>query len=391
MLRQYFVSLVIVPLLSACMTAPGNYLDTSRLKEQSSVETAEIYPVRPIDAELIVEQTRSRAEAERVQQATADQLASSGRYVYHVQPQDILGVTIWDHPELTTPTVTSFSSGGNTTQTLAATLQQPYTTALPGQADPYGQTVAADGTIFIPFSGRLQVAGKTVGQIRDQLAISLVRFVKNPQVDVRVLSFRSQKVQVTGQVKAPGPLAVSDVPLTLVDAITRSGGSTSDADLQRIRLVRKKQLYVLDANRMLDRGDMSQDVLLQSGDVINVPDRADSRVFVMGEVKTPAPLSMYRGSLTIADALTQAGGILDSDANPRQIYVLRGVKEKPATPDVFHLDMTQPNSIMLSTQFQLQPMDVVYVGTAASATFNRVLQQVLPTLQTLFYLKQLTH
>lgn len=296
MLKQYFASLVIVPFLSACMTAPGNYLDTSRLKEQSSAQTSEVYPVRAIDGGLIVEQARSRSEVERVQRATADQLASSGRYVYHVQPQDILGVTVWDHPELTTPTITSFSSGGNTTQTLAATLQQPYTTALPGQADPYGQTVAADGTIFIPFSGRLQVAGKTVGQIRDQVATSLVRFVRNPQVDVRVLSFRSQKVQVTGQVKAPGPLAVSDVPLTLVDAITRSGGTTTDADLQRIRLVRKKQLYVLDANRMLDRGDMSQDVLLRSGDVINVPDRVDSRVFVMGEVKTPAPLSMYRGA-----------------------------------------------------------------------------------------------
>lgn len=255
MLKQYFASLVIVPFLSACMTAPGNYLDTSRLKEQSSVQTAEVYPVKAIDGELIVEQTRSRAEVERAQRATVDQLASSGRYVYYVQPQDILGVTVWDHPELTTPTITSFSSGGNTTQTLAATLQQPYTTALPGQADPYGQTVAADGTIFIPFSGRLQVAGKTVGQIRDQVAMSLVRFVRNPQVDIRVLSFRSQKVQVTGQVKTPGPLAVSDVPLTLVDAITRSGGTTTDADLQRIRLVRKKQLYVLDANRMLDRGD----------------------------------------------------------------------------------------------------------------------------------------
>ncbi|MGE8489732.1 MAG: exopolysaccharide biosynthesis protein, partial [Paraburkholderia nemoris] len=53
-------------------------------------------------------------------------------------------------------------------------------------------------------------------------------------------------------------------------------------------------------------------------------------------------------------------------------------------------DMTQPDAIMLSSQFQLQPMDVVYVGTAASTTFNRVLQQVLPTIQTLFYLKQLT-
>ncbi len=82
--------------------------------------------------------------------------------------------------------------------------------------------------------------------------------------------------------------------------------------------------------------------------------------------------------------------MLDTDANPRQIYVMRGMQSKPTTPDVYRLDMTQPDSILLSAQFQLQPMDVVYVGTAASTTFNRVLQQVLPTVQTLFFLKQLT-
>jgi polysaccharide export outer membrane protein len=210
-------------------------------------------------------------------------------------------------------------------------------------------------------------------------------------VDVRVLSFRSQKVQVTGEVKSPGPLAISDVPLTLLDAITRSGGSTNVADIQRVRLTRNNQLYVLDANSLLDRGDTRQNVMLQAGDIINVPDRVDSRVFVMGEVKTPQTVSMLRGKLTIADALTQATGILDTDANPRQIYVLRGMKDHPTTPEVYRLDMTQPNAIMLSSQFQLQPLDVVYVGTALSTTFNRIIQQVLPAIQSVFYIKEMTN
>ncbi|CAD6561411.1 polysaccharide biosynthesis/export family protein [Paraburkholderia sabiae] len=390
MLKRYVGSLAVVALVSGCASAPGNYLDTSRLETHSSGQSSDVYPVKSIDAELITKQVGTQAEAERLQSNNIDSLTSVGRYEYRVAPQDILGITVWDHPELTTPTAGTYSAGGNTTQTLAGALQQPYTTALPGQSDPYGQTVAADGSIFIPYAGRLSVAGKTVVQIREQVAASLIRFIRNPQIDVRVLSFRSQKVQVTGEVKVPGPLAISDVPLTLIDAITRSGGNTVDADLQRVRLIRKKRLYLLDLNRMLDKGDMAQDVSLLPGDVINVPDRVDSRVFVMGEVKTPTPLTMYKGRLSIADALTQAGGILDTDANPRQIYVMRGMKEKPTTPEVFHLDMTQPESIMLSTQFQLQPMDVVYVGTASSTTFNRVLQQVLPSLQTLFYLKQLT-
>jgi len=261
---------------------------------------------------------------------------------------------------------------------------------LPGQADPYGQTVAADGSINFPFVGKVHVAGKTIGEIRDQLAAGLAPYLKKPQLDVRVLAYRSQKVSVTGDVKVPGPLAMSDVPITLVDAITRSGGTNPDADLQRVKLTRNGTLYTLDANAMLERGDVRQNVMLQNGDIVNVPDRSDSRIFVMGEVKTPQTVPMLKGRLTIADALTQSGGLLDTDANARQIYVVRGVTTKPSQPDIFRLDLTQPDSLLLSAQFQLKPLDVVYVGTAGAVQFNRLVNQVLPTLQTLFYLKELT-
>nr|WP_144107833.1 polysaccharide biosynthesis/export family protein [Paraburkholderia sp. BCC1886] len=384
-------ALLLTSFLSACATAPGNYLDTSRLKDDGAQQNqaAETYPLHQIDGTLVAAQAQAQASAAPAELPAA-RFSDPSQYVYRLSPQDILGITVWDHPELTTPQGSTLSAGGTTTQTIAGALQQPYTAALPGQADPYGQTIAADGTIFFPFVGRIRAAGKTAGELREQLSAGLVRYIRNPQVDVRVLAYRGQKVQVTGDVKTPGPLAISDVPLTLVDAITRSGGQNTDADIQRVRLTRNNRLYVLDANRMLDQGDTSQNVMLQAGDIVNVPDRSDSRIFVMGEVKTPIQVPLIRGRLTIADALTQAGGILDTDANPRQIFVMRGMREHPTTPDVYRLDMTQPDAVMLSAQFQLQPMDVVYVGTAASTTFNRVLQQVLPSVQTLFYLKELT-
>ncbi|MCX5538192.1 polysaccharide biosynthesis/export family protein [Paraburkholderia sp. CNPSo 3076] len=374
--------------VSACATAPGNYLDTSSLKEQPNNQPQQQFNVQLITQQVVLQQAQTAA-AQPKAPLPPSKFANTADYVYHIAPQDILGVTVFDHPELSTPQGSTFSTGGNTTQTVGQALTQPYTNALPGQADPYGQTVAKDGTIFFPFVGRIMAAGKTPGQIRDQLAAGLGPYVKNPQVDVRVLAYRSQKVQITGDVKTPGPLSMSDVPLTLVDAITRSGGTTDSADINRVRLTRNGKLYILDANRLLDGGDSTQDVLLQSGDVINIPDRSDSRIFVMGEVKTPLQTNLIRGNLTIADALTQAGGILDTDANPRQIFVMRGMKDNPTQPEIYRLDMTKPDAIMLSSQFQLKPLDVVYVGTAASTTFNRVLQQVLPTIQTVFYLKQI--
>ncbi|WP_322041893.1 polysaccharide biosynthesis/export family protein [Paraburkholderia sp. J67] len=374
--------------VSACATAPGNYLDTSSLKEQPSNQPQQKYDVHLIDSQLVMQQ--AQAAAAQKADLPPSKYTSPTDYVYHIAPQDILGVTVYDHPELSTPQGSTFSTGGNTTQTVGQALTQPYTNALSGQSDPYGQTVSKDGTIYFPFVGRVMAAGKTPGQLRDQLASGLGPYIKNPQVDVRVLAYRSQKIQVTGDVKTPGPLSMSDVPLTLIDAITRSGGSTDNADINRVRLTRGGKLYVLDANRLLDSGDATQNVMLQDGDIINVPDRSDSRVFVMGEVKTPIQTGMIRGNLTIADALTSAGGILDTDANPRQVFVMRGMKNNPTQPEIYRLDMTKPDAIMLSSQFQLKPMDVVYVGTAASTTFNRLLQQILPTVQTVFYLKQIT-
>jgi polysaccharide export outer membrane protein len=376
---------VLAALLSACNLLPGNYLNTSRLDDHDPTSTA-IYPVHLISAQLIVEQRRS-GPARPLPPA---RFADPAQYVYRVAPQDILGVTVWDHPELTTQPGQTLSLGGNVTQSVGQVLAQPYTTPLAGQADPNGQTVAEDGTIYFPFIGKVHVAGKTIGEIRDQLAAGLGPYIKHPQLDVRVLAYRGQKISVTGDVKSPGPLAVSDIPLTLVDAITRSGGTNSDADLQRVRLTRNGKFYVLDANGVLDRGEMDQNIMLQDGDIINIPDRSDSRVFVMGEVKTPQPLPMIRGTLTIADALSQSGGILDTDANARQIYVVRGVSGNPSQPDIYRLDMTQPDSLLLSTQFQLKPYDVVYVGTAGAVQFNRLVNQVLPTLSTLLFSKELT-
>ncbi|WP_025101158.1 MULTISPECIES: polysaccharide biosynthesis/export family protein [unclassified Burkholderia] len=390
MLKRTFLTalapLVAAALLGACATAPGNYINTSRLDEKGSMPDTH-YDVKLITPQLVVSQALAQHDSRPL---PADLFPDPTQYVYRIEPQDILGVTVWDHPELTTPQGQSFSAGGNTTQTIAGALQQPYTNALPGQADPYGQTVGADGTIYFPFVGRIRVAGRTAQDVRDELAAKLARYVKNPQIDLRVLSYRSQKVQVTGEVKTPGPLAITDVPLRLVDAITRSGGTTAEADLQRVRLTRDGKFYVLDANAMLDRGEAKENVMLQPGDVVNVPDRSDSRVFIMGEVKQPVTVPMLKGKLTIADAITAGGGILDTDANPRQVYVLRDLQDKPDMPDIYRLDMTQPDALMLSSRFQLKPLDVVYVGTAGSVQFNRLLQQIFPTIQSIYYMKQIT-
>ncbi len=69
--------------------------------------------------------------------------------------------------------------------------------------------------------------------------------------------------------------------------------------------------------------------------------------------------------------------------------MIRGAAENLQKPTVYRLDMTQIDALLLQTQFALQPLDVIYVGTASTVRFNRVLDQITPALSSLFYTKAL--
>lgn len=371
--------------LGACSLAPGPYLDHDQLSDDIGAKTNNtVYPVKLITADVVMAQKRDQAALYAQSAALGKSLNTPvARYDYHVQPPDVLSITVYGHPELASPVAPTMPppDGGS--------LALPASGNDNGAPLAQGARVAPDGTIFFPTLGRVPVAGKTTEQIAAELTRALAPNSRRPQVDVVVSRYLSQQMQVTGELKNPGTLPITDAPLTLVNAIARSGGSLPSADLRRVNLTRDGHTTVLDADAVYDRGDMAQNVVLQSGDIVNVPDRGDNRIFVIGEALKPAALPMSKWRLTLADAITGVGSIDPRSADPRQIYVVRGAKENPTQPTVYRLDMTQVDSILLATQFELRPLDVVYIGTASAARFNRVLEQFLPSLQAIFYTVQL--
>jgi polysaccharide export outer membrane protein len=362
-------------LMAAC--APGPWLDKSRLQDDLDAKTStEIYPVQPITADVIMQQVRKVA----VEQASSLP-NDTEKWDYKIGTDDILGVTVWDHPEL------SATSPTNVPESAAGAPPLPTSNTVP--SDNNGHRVGSDGAIFFPTLGRVKVAGMSIEAVREKFAKMLSKNVRDPQVDVRVLAYRSQRVQMTGELKNPGTMSITDVPLTLVDAIARAGGETTNADLSRLHLTRDGQTMAIDAQAILEHGRMKENVLLKAGDVVNVPDRSDARVFVLGEVAKPQTVQINRAGLTLADALATVNSIDVRSADPRQIYVIRGAAENLQKPTVYRLDMTQIDALLLQTQFALQPLDVVYVGTSGAVRFNRVLDQITPALASLFYTKAL--
>ena len=201
--------------------------------------------------------------------------------------------------------------------------------------------------------------------------------LSSTQVTVRVVSYRAKQVFVDGEVTTPGALAITDVPMTLYQAITRAGGFTKNADQSQVVLVRDGKSYRLNLPEMLARGENPSSIRLRNGDLLRIVAREEHGVYVMGEVSKPVTAVPLRdGRLNLSEAISQAGSISRDTSSPRQLYVIRG--STTATPQVFHLDAGSPVSMILANQFPLQPDDVVYVDSNGLVRLSRVLNLLLP-------------
>ena len=343
--------------------APG--MQTYDMREQSSValpgkQGDETPPdnvsVKSIDAELIlaINTTQQQAASERQADTSNQQLIDA--YTYRLGPADIISITVWDHPELTIP------AGAERNAVQAGTM------------------IANDGTIYYPYVGVLKLGGKTLAEARVLLTEKLGKYIEDVKLDVRMAAFKSQRIYVVGEVREPGVKNINDIAPTMLEMINRSGGFAGEADRRNITLTRNGKTYRVDLLALYENGDSSQNVLLESGDVINVWDRQLNKVFVLGEVNVPGSYLMNKHRKSLAEALSDAGGVDELTSNPGQIFVVRGGSERS---EIFHLDARSPDALLLADRFALLPRDVIYVDAADIVRWNRVITNVSQTVSTL--------
>lgn len=347
--------------LGGCNMVPGTHISASNLDDYSDDQNLGVDLV-PITSALI---TQMKAPSGLVDsQFDANLQQQIKQYAYQVGVGDVLNITVWDHPELTIP-AGQFRSAGET-----------------------GNVVHPDGTIFYPYVGKVPVEGKHVTQIRDLVTQKLGKYIEAPQIDVSVAAFRSQKVFVSGAVMQPANLPITNVPLTLLDALNACGGMSPDADWRSVVLTTETNngadKEVLDLFALYQQGDMSQNRLLGPNDIVHVPRNDGLKVFVMGDVVKADTQRIDRSGLTLAEALNNSGGINEASASAKGIFVLRASEAEDKLVDVYQLDASVGSLLVLSTQFELQPLDIVYVTSAPMARWNKVISQFLPTIRGIY-------
>ncbi len=379
-----FVFFIVLSQLIACTVIPGQHM--RELSTESSVEMPvtennetilKRLNIQTINAQLIVdlEKVLSNLSLDpnnvanhyfdyRIGSKTIKGTPNQESYSqYLVGPRDILNITVWGHPELTIP-AGQFRS-----------------------AETAGNVVGEDGTFFYPFAGVVQAAGRTVEDIREELTKKLSIYIEKVQLDVRVAAYRSQRVYVVGEVEVPGVYLVKDIPLTVLEAINNAGGVTPESDLRNITLTRKDKAYSINLLSLYEGGDLSQNVLLQHGDVLNVPDDAFNKVFVLGESTIgqrfrgrPRSVKMNKARMTLTEALSEGGGLIQETSDAARIFVFRTSLGKS---EIFHLNARSPDAFILAERFPMQPRDVVFVDRAPGIRWNQIISQIQPTVNLL--------
>ena len=344
-------------------------------------------------------------------------------------PQRLSGIIEWRMPQ---PEPLTYTIGVGDVLTLNMQLKESLGDVLSGliasQNSQRGFRVQDDGAVSIPDIGRVFVGGLTLQEAESTVYQRLLEGGVVPSFSIEITEFNSQKVSISGNVKSPGILPITFRPLYMDEAIYASGGFTiSDASFIIVRLYRNNNIYQIYGPEIYNQNDTNK-ILLKDGDtiVVDVTNEFDrtlglrqeaeakrlqeietmteansnnassllSRmeygsfpreyVYIIGEVIRQSRYTLpFEQKAVLADALLESsGGMLSLTGNPKQIYVIRGGADlkKLAPITALHLDAKNAANFLLATRLELRPKDVVFVGTQPITNWNRMINQIIPSL-----------
>ncbi|WP_273831179.1 polysaccharide export protein [Serratia bockelmannii] len=345
--RACIISAIILQLFG-CTIFPGSHMPVDN--KNTSPALPESFNLIHITPKLVNELSIKKHHPSE-NKNSAKEMSS---YEYLIGVGDVLNIIVWKHPELTTPQgdFRPLSEGGN--------------------------IVSSRGTIFYPYIGEVKVSGLSLPRARDLIKEKLSNYIDNPQVDVLISDFKSKKIHVNGAVHKPGYFPITNIPITILDAINYAGGVLNNSDWDSAVLVHNNKKTQLPLRALLQYGDLNQNKMLYPGDSIYVPFNTQRKIYVLGEFNDNKPLMMDKNGMVLAEAISAAGGISENTANGTEVFLIRTAHSGNKLADIYQFNFNNALDIALSSRFDMYPDDVVYINSTDVVRWNRVISKLLP-------------
>lgn len=244
------------------------------------------------------------------------------------------------------------------------------------------QEVAADGQIQVPPLGRVRAAGLSPEQFERRLKAQLSDELIDPSVIVQVVTRNNARAAIVGRVASPGSFQLGGEPIRLRELLARAGGFTGQAEDLRLRLSRRGESFTLPLETVL--AEPRYDIRIWPGDVITL--EGARRVITSLGAVGQREMVVDRSDFTLAQALGQTGGMIDSVADRAGVFVFRisdgptlatlgtveGELADGAMPAVYRFDMSRPEGVFAARSFEMTDGDVIFVSDALIAEIRKV-------------------
>ena len=197
------ISLILILLLtSGCSLSPGMHMST----QSSWLDESQFVFIESIQKDVRL-----------INISETDNPLYRNDFPYKIGVGDQIAVTVWGLPEIFP--ITNVSVDQNL------------------------RRVDGNGNIFFPYVGLVRAEGLTQDELRDNMTDQLSNYFTDPQVDVAIARFNSQQVFVLGEVTRPKKINITDVPISLSNAIGESFGlNTNTAAASEVFIIRQNSV-----------------------------------------------------------------------------------------------------------------------------------------------------
>jgi polysaccharide biosynthesis/export protein len=235
-------------------------------------------------------------------------------------------------------------------------------------------TVGPDGKVYYSLLPGVSVWGLSLSETRALLQREMARFTRaTPELVVNLRAVTSQRVWILGEILTPGVYALS-TPTTLLEALAASGWEAKvdeTADLARSFVLRNGRLLAVDFERLLKRGDLSQNIYLLPDDFVFIRPAEIPSVYLIGAVNAPYVIP-YSRDLSVAKAIISGGGTVKY-AQQNRVVIIRGSLTQPKIAEIDYKGIVTGKV----KDLPLEPGDIVYVPFSPFRRLAQLAEEIL--------------